>query len=133
MPDAAYYAANKVKGKEDLRAWRDKNWVRATLNRCTNNARSRAAQRGIPFELTSSGVMALYVAQDFRCALTGLKFQRGTGDSFDMSPSIDRVNNLYGYVPGNVRIILNCVNAFKGRMTDEQMLTIAKCLVTPWQ
>lgn len=42
------------------------------------------------------------------------------------SPSIDRIDNLKGYVKGNVRIISFRANSMKSNMTDVEMLALGK-------
>jgi hypothetical protein len=91
-----------------------------------NNAKSRCKRSGLPCSITRPWVEAGLVAG---CALTGLQFEfNGTKGS--RSPSIDRIDNSKGYTPENSRLILNCLNMFKGTGTDADMLEVASALLT---
>lgn len=95
-------------------------WVRSISPR-----RADAKKRGIPFTLKVADVKAVWTG---RCAVTGLEFKMektGRKGPQPFSPSLDRIVPGLGYVPGNVRFILHCVNSFKGTMTDEQMAWVA--------
>lgn len=46
-----------------------------------------------------------------------------------MLASIDRIDRSQGYVEGNARFILSCLNGFKHDGTDEQMYAIAEALI----
>jgi len=41
------------------------------------------------------------------------------------SISIDRVDQSRGYEAGNVRLICNAINSFRGSMDDDQMIVMA--------
>jgi hypothetical protein len=93
-------------------------------------AARRATKAGIEFALTPEWAEARYTG---RCEITGTPFdvegseKRGPRP---LSPSIDRLDQCFGYVPGNCRFILFAVNAFRGSMTDDEMLSIAESLVS---
>ena len=64
-----------------------------------------------------------------KCELTGLEFKfRDKLQNF--WPSIDRIDNTKGYLKNNCRVVLYCVNAFKGTMTEEDFKIVVKALVT---
>jgi hypothetical protein len=91
---------------------------------------NRAAGRKVT--ITWPQINAMLRAQNYRCALTGIPFwkspkRRGCA-SWD-SPSLDRIRHGGPYAVGNVRIVLHCVNTFRGTMGDEQMLEIARKLI----
>ena len=56
------------------------------------------------------------------CPITGLRIRPGeNGKPEDYSPSLDRVDNTQGYVPGNVRIISHRANTCKRDLTIEEI------------
>jgi hypothetical protein len=66
-----------------------------------------------------------------RCALSGIEFRRNVGlGPGPFSPSIDRIRPELGYTKGNCRFILHAINAMKGSGSDEEMLLIARALVS---
>jgi hypothetical protein len=94
-------------------------WQRANPLKCQYWARRRAARkRGLEFTITLEEVRALFPA-DRRCPVCRAVMEHGAADPAT-SPSIDRIDNTGGYVPGQVQIIcLGC----NGRKTD---LTLAQ-------
>jgi hypothetical protein len=77
-------------------------------------------------------VQHMLKANNYRCAITGLPFwkspkRRGCA-SWD-SPSLDRIRHGGPYSIGNVRIVLHCVNTFRGSMDDNAMLEVARKLI----
>lgn len=65
------------------------------------------------------------------CALSGLPFKAGNqrDDTYLYSPSLDKIDPFGRYEPGNVRFVINALNALKGRGTDEDVLIICKAVV----
>ena len=94
-----------------------------------NSARARAKKSGRECTISLAWAKATY---NGRCALTGLPFVRGIGKKGPRlySPSIDRIDPVKGYTPENCRFILFALNAFKGAGSDEDMVLIAKVLLT---
>ena len=62
------------------------------------------------------------------CALTGLPFNPTAEPRYD-SPSLDRITPELGYVPGNVRVILYCLNAALGNWGEDTFYQVAKAFV----
>lgn len=89
----------------------------------------RAKKNGIPFDLTVEWAEKNWTGF---CSLTGIKFEQrqdGNTGPLPRSASIDKIDPHKGYVQDNCRFILHCVNSFKGTMTDEEMINIAKFLI----
>lgn len=96
--------------------------------------RLESRSNGLPFNLSPGYIRDLYLKQKGLCAVSGLQMlplgePRSTGRVSAVSPSLDKIVPILGYVPGNVRWVLFAVNAFKGVMSDEEMLTIARAMV----
>lgn len=76
----------------------------------------------------------MWAEQNGRCAETNIPFallRQGRTTSDWNSATLDRVNPDEGYLRVNVRIILNCVNMLKGRMTSAQVKRVAQALLKP--
>jgi hypothetical protein len=101
-------------------------WERQAIHR----VRSRANHRGVPFALRPGDLLPLPEV----CPLLGIKLDystgRGKGGFVPASPSVDRIDNKKGYVPGNVWIISNRANSIKRDADWDELRTIAMCLKT---
>jgi hypothetical protein len=53
-----------------------------------------------------------------------------TGKTEPTSISMDRIDGSKGYVDGNVRLICMAVNAFRGIMNDQDLLKMARAVVS---
>lgn len=60
------------------------------------------------------------------CPILGipLVFRKGKGAWAD-SPSVDRIDNSKGYIPGNVWVISRKANSMKGNATPKELLKFA--------
>lgn len=98
------------------------------------SARKRAKRCALPFDLTSEDIESLLGAQDYRCALSGLKFQPTAGKDAGTyrgayRPSLDRIRPKLGYVRDNVRLVLVAVNVAMSDWGEDVLLDIARALV----
>jgi hypothetical protein len=92
-------------------------------------AKTRAAQRGIAFDLTTEFLMALYRAGKGRCALTGIAFDMTIERTTRVRPfgvSIDRIDGRGPYTKDNVRLILTALNIAINEFGWETYLLIAR-------
>ena len=110
------------------RAYRKAHVWRTWAIRCVHSRK----ERGIAFTLTADDLESLARQQNHRCALTGLRFwqsdRKQNAASWD-SPTLDRIIAGGPYEAGNVRIVLHCVNTFRGQMTDAQMISVARSMI----
>lgn len=92
--------------------------VRALLN----SARQRSRERGLPFELTPDDVVI-----PATCPVLGIPLaaRHGRFGGSDNSPSIDRIRNEGGYVPGNVVIVSWRANRIKSDASPEELRRVA--------
>lgn len=74
--------------------------------------------------LTADDLHELYVAQEGRCALSGVLltyYHDGTG-RIDFNASIDRKNPLIGYTKDNVHLVCDRVNTMKHTLNEPMFL-----------
>jgi hypothetical protein len=94
------------------------------------HARQRAKQKGLPFTITVDDVRAVY-PEDGKCPVLGLTLLRGTkGAPVDTSPTLDRLNNQWGYEPGNICVISHRANRAKSTLTARELEQIANWMKT---
>jgi hypothetical protein len=86
------------------------NWYRQNPEKkLWHGAKQRAAEKDIPFSITVEDI----VITD-RCPLLDIPLEVGVGKAIPNSPTLDRISNARGYVPGNVWVISNAANTCKG-------------------
>jgi hypothetical protein len=92
-------------------------------------ARLRAWRQRLPFTLTEEWIADRL--QIGRCEVTGLEFDGiATGDRTAFTPSIDREMPEQGYTPNNCRMVVWGYNSAKGAGTHDDVMVIARALVT---
>lgn len=92
------------------------------------SAKARCKKTGGEFSLTSEWARDRWTG---RCEVTNIPFIISKRPApFLFSPSLDRKDPTKGYTPDNCRYVLHAVNALKGVGTDEQMVEIAKAIVS---
>lgn len=122
------YNHNKENAKESRKKWRStREWNKRYFLRVQNGARSRAKEAGLPFSLKQKDLEDQWAAQDGRCALSGVVFQEGSTKF--LSPSLDRITPVLGYVAGNVRFITFSLNTMKGEASDEDLFSLCRMVV----
>lgn len=85
-----------------------------------------AKVRGIEFSLTEEWAAERWTG---RCEVTGIVFQKNTkGGPHPFSPSVDRIDQRFGYLPWNSRFVLWGVNALRGVGNDDDMYRIAEAI-----
>lgn len=96
----------------------------------TFQARKRAYEKGLPFELTNDVVRD--VLELGVCQLTGLPFDFSppqTKHHNPYAPSIDRIDNTKGYTKENCRVVLISVNQSLNEYGQDVMLPILEAMV----
>jgi hypothetical protein len=78
-----------------------------------NGARTRSKSKGIAFALDSFEAELQARIDAGRCELSGILFDLSPGRKPN-SPSLDRINPAFGYIPDNVRLICYALNAALG-------------------
>lgn len=89
--------------------------------------RSRCKSRGIEFAITEKDIVV-----PERCPLLDIPLEFGDNNCKAASPSVDRIDNTKGYVPGNVWVISHRANTMKGNSSTEELRTFCSnvmCLI----
>ena len=105
--------------------WARRNPVDYYCSMMTTQAKRRAASSGKEFSLTTEYVRKLATS---KCPVLGipLEWEYGHGKARNPnSPSLDRIDNSKGYVPGNVAIISDRANRLKSDGTATEHAAIA--------
>lgn len=87
-------------------------------------ARSRTRASGVEFAITIADVRQAWPREN-RCPALGIPLRQGKGAAQDASPSLDRINPAWGYVPGNIAVISYAANRAKGNLAAAQLSRIA--------
>lgn len=85
------------------------------------NARKRAKEYGLPFNLSKADIVVPY-----KCPVLGLVLEIGVGQPKDNSPSLDRIIPDLGYVKGNVAVISFKANRIKNNASLEDLKSLVK-------
>jgi hypothetical protein len=92
------------------------------------DSRARAKRKNVKFTLTRKWAEQVWTGN---CQLTGIPFEEPNHkNAHAYSASVDRIDPDKGYVPENCRFILNCINSFKGKLSDEEVLNLAQALIS---
>ena len=78
---------------------------------------------------TIDDLMTKFDAQGGKCAVSGITMTWAKGTVLPTSLFLDRIDHTQGYSADNLRLVCHAVNAFKGRMSDAEMLAMAKAIV----
>lgn len=82
-------------------------------------AKQRAAAKDIAFSIAVTDITI-----PERCPLLDVPLKSGTGKVTPNSPSLDRISNDAGYIPGNVWVISNAANTCKGALNAVAILQL---------
>jgi hypothetical protein len=111
-----YQETHREQVREKSRRWLRNNPEKAMLGR----AKSRAKKRGIEFNLTLKDIHIPPL-----CPIFGIPLSMAVGRLNDNSPSLDRIDNNRGYIPGNVVVISQRANQIKNDGTADEHRRIA--------
>lgn len=92
-------------------------WARRKL---LADARRRATAKGLPFGISLDDIDAPTV-----CPALGLCLTWRSTERCDTSPTLDRIDNTRGYVPGNVWVVSWRANRIKSNATPNELRRIA--------
>lgn len=90
-----------------------------------------AKARGISLKINHAYALRLMEKQKWQCALTGtpLVVAWDGNRSSTSTASLDRIDSMKGYVPGNVQWVFKAVNMMKWKLTQEEFIRICHLVV----
>jgi|APSaa5957512493_1039668.scaffolds.fasta_scaffold24164_2 hypothetical protein len=116
--------------KEEKAAYR-KTYIQTVEGRANKlwlDARRRAKQRGVPFDITKEWVID--ALRRGTCPRTYVDFYMGEpkikGRNERHAPSLDRIVALLGYTPSNTQVVTWAYNCAKHTWTDEDLLKMSQ-------
>lgn len=87
--------------------------------RILKTLRQRAKNKGLDFNLVATDILV----PEF-CPVLGIRLKINRGRVDWDSPSVDRIDNRYGYVKGNVRVISHRANRLRADATVDELLRV---------
>ena len=95
-------------------------------------AKNRAKYSNLPFDLTIDELVELWESQNGKCAVSDLPFNKRNNKWFrdPYNPSLDKIDPQLGYVKGNVRFVLEAVNAALNEWGLDEVVPIFKAILT---
>jgi hypothetical protein len=109
-------------------SWKWKNPKRAWATDSVKNAKLRAKNKGLPFDITVEYIENILPDN---CPVFNTPFiYRGNGVAGEKSPSLDRIDPVKGYVEGNVVVISSKANNIKSAYKSTDIFMVAAWLQT---
>lgn len=103
--------------------------ARGALVKALRGAKTRAADKGLEFDLSIQWAEEELERSAYLCPLTGIAFDRtisARGRRSPYGPSIDRVDNSRGYVTDNCRVVITAINIMMSDWGEDVFETVAK-------
>lgn len=135
----------KEKAREQNRKWREQKtadgltrsiaWQRARrkakpADYLLFDAKRRADKKNVPYSISDAERTRIgSVIEAGACEFTGLPFDSLAGTAHPWAPSLDRIEPKFGYVDGNVRVVVWAYNRAKANWPDRVLLTLARAIV----
>lgn len=100
--------------------------------RLSVSARAGAVKRGMLFALDSDDVLAMFLKQNGRCALTDLPMDweatatNSRSARNNKAPSIDRIDSKGNYAVGNVQLVLLVANIMKNDLPTDMFVALCR-------
>lgn len=124
LPDAT-----ESKWSEDVSRITKTSWLGKMYRGAINGARLR----GIPWDLSFDELIAVAIASDGVCAISGIPFSfEKDNDEWHrapFSPSLDRINSNDSYHIANCRLVSNIANTALNEWGDEVLLKFVQGVV----
>jgi hypothetical protein len=100
---------------------RNRTWKDDAVSVLWKLGRHRAKKAGLEWTIKKEHI----IIPDF-CPVLGIPLFREERGTWMNAPSLDRINNDLGYVPGNVMVISRRANIIKRDATLDELITIGK-------
>lgn len=114
------------KSKARAEKWKNNNPKAHWAHKTACSLRATAKRKGFNYDLTPAYL--LQIAPD-TCPVFGVPFMFVGGKCIhEFSPSVDRVNNLFGYTKDNVVVISMKANVIKNAYQSDDVRTVANWL-----
>lgn len=88
-------------------------------------AQKRAKDKKQSFTINVDDVRAVW-PKNGKCPVLGVRLVQGKGKSGPNSATLDRLNNNWGYEPGNIAVISMTANTAKGALSAKELAKVAK-------
>jgi hypothetical protein len=110
--------------------FRHRRTLKGTISNKLMSAKKRAKNDNLSFELDNAYVTSLWEQQEGKCAKTGVELGR-IGDKW-LSPSLDRIDPLQGYIKGNVQWTCWRYNDAKSNMSDDSFTSLCLAIAATY-
>jgi hypothetical protein len=85
--------------------------------------RDRAKRKGLEFSITRDDILI-----PTHCPILGIELFNTPRRKTDNTPSLDRIDNTKGYIPGNIHVISDRANRIKSNATVAELELIVNYL-----
>jgi hypothetical protein len=106
--------------KEDQRRWHRQHREQNLPKYLWKAARKRAQQKCLPFTITVDDIIIPEA-----CPILEIPIAASLIKISDSSPTLDRIDNDLGYVPGNIQVISYLANSMKRNASIKQLKSFA--------
>lgn len=97
-------------------------------NQIERGANGSKGRKKLEFDITKEYAWNLFLAQDSRCALSGIELYLPKRWNDTTNASLDRIDSSMGYVEGNVQWIHKDINKMKNSFNQEYFISMCKLI-----
>ncbi|QKF94337.1 hypothetical protein QKU48_gp0879 [Fadolivirus algeromassiliense] len=123
--------SNNIKTDTPMQKWicSFNGYIKKTYLDIKNNLDKRSKK--LKFDITEDDIKQLYIKQEGRCLLSGIKmtyigYQSNSSNKINpFNISIDRIDSSKGYTKDNIQLICSAVNRMKSDLTDDELLLLS--------
>ena len=98
------------------------------VDEIVSRQKAHARKRSLPFDIDAKYILGLMTRSGFRCPVSGIPFTWSRDQVLGRgpwSPSVDRIDNRHGYVPGNIRVVCLAANIAMNSWGYDVLLRLA--------